>query len=69
MARSETFRIGEQPGTGKYRCVKCGKYVATVLHPAEQLPPCKNCDSAPDVRYEVENHEAAVSHGPELPGR
>jgi hypothetical protein len=64
MSKNEAFRIGDQPGNGKYRCQKCGTYVATLLHPTEQLPPCKNCDSAPDVRYRAENQEAAISHGP-----
>ena len=64
MDKQETFRIGDQPGTGDYRCLKCGKYVASLLKPEDQIPPCKNCDSAPDVRYEVENREAAVSRGP-----
>lgn len=64
MADQTTLRIGDQPGNGKYRCAKCGKYVATLLHPTEQLPPCKNCNSAPDVRYRADNQEAAASHGP-----
>ena len=59
-----TFAVGDQPGTGKYRCCKCGKYVVSLLQPADQIPPCKNCDSAPDVRYRVDNQEASVSHGP-----
>ena len=64
MAQEDTFRVGDQPGTGKYRCCKCGTYVVALIQPADQIPPCKNCDSDPDVRYEVDNQEAAVSHGP-----
>jgi hypothetical protein len=64
MSEETTFHVGDQPGTGKYRCCKCGNYVAVLIQPADQIPPCENCDSDPDVRYEVDNQEATVSHGP-----
>jgi len=64
MAREETFGVGDQPGTGKYRCTKCGKYVVALLQPKDQIPPCKHCGPGPDVRFQVDNREAAVSHGP-----
>ncbi|MDZ4656994.1 MAG: hypothetical protein SH868_05375 [Bythopirellula sp.] len=64
MLTTTQFSIGEQPGNGSYRCSKCGTYVARLLGPEEQLPPCENCGSAKDVRYQVEDEEATQSHGP-----
>ncbi len=64
VAAQETFAVGEQPGTGHYRCCKCGEYVVELIKPTDQIPPCENCDSAPDVRYRIEDQEAAESHGP-----
>ena len=64
MSTITTLSIGDQPGTGNYRCTKCGDFVAELLNPSAQLPPCENCGAEPDVRYEVDNREAAVSHGP-----
>lgn len=65
MAKDQTFGVGDQPGTGKYRCCKCDSYVVALIHPTDQIPPCKNCDSSPDVRFKAENEEATTSHGPE----
>jgi hypothetical protein len=64
MLTTQTFAIGDQPGNGCYRCCKCGNYIARLLGPEEQLPPCENCGSADDVRYQVEDKEATQSHGP-----
>jgi DNA-directed RNA polymerase subunit RPC12/RpoP len=64
MLATKTFAIGDQPGNGSYRCSKCGTYVAQLLSPEEQLPPCENCGSDDDVRYQPEDKEAAQSHGP-----
>lgn len=64
MIATSPLCIGEQPGNGCYRCCKCGSYVARLLSPEEQLPPCENCGSAEDVRYQAEDNEASQSHGP-----
>jgi hypothetical protein len=64
MSTTTLLSIGDQPGTGNYRCTKCGEFVAELLHPAEQLPPCENCGANAEVHYQVDNREAAVSHGP-----
>lgn len=64
MLATDSFAIGEQPGNGNYRCCKCRTYVAQLLSPEEQLPPCERCGSAGDVRYQAEGTEAAHSHGP-----
>ena len=64
MLTTETFAIGDQPGNGSYRCCKCGEYVARLLGPEEQLPPCEKCGSTEDVRYRPEDKEAKQSHGP-----
>jgi hypothetical protein len=64
MATTTTHSIGDQPGTGNYRCTLCGQFVAELLQPKDQLPPCENCGCDPAVQYEVDNREAATSHGP-----
>lgn len=64
MAVKERFSIGDQPGTGNYRCCKCGTYIASLLSPEKQLPPCENCGSGEDVQYEAQDKEAKQSHGP-----
>jgi DNA-directed RNA polymerase subunit RPC12/RpoP len=64
MLAIQGYAIGEQPGNGAYRCSKCGTYVAQLLSPDEQLPPCEKCGSADDVRYLPEDREATQSHGP-----
>jgi DNA-directed RNA polymerase subunit RPC12/RpoP len=64
MLATTSFSVGEQPGSGEYRCCKCGTYVARLLGPEEQLPPCENCGSADDVRYQAKDNEASQSHGP-----
>jgi DNA-directed RNA polymerase subunit RPC12/RpoP len=61
---TKTYVIGDQPGNGTYRCCQCGKYVARLLSPEEQLPPCENCGSNEHVRYKAEDREAKQSHGP-----
>jgi hypothetical protein len=65
MLATSQFAIGEQPGNGCYRCCKCHSYVAQLLGPEEQLPPCEKCGSAGDVRYKAADGEACDSHGPE----
>lgn len=65
MLATSEFAIGEQPGNGCYRCCKCHSYVAQLLGPEEQLPPCEKCGSAEDVRYKAADGEACDSHGPE----
>ncbi len=57
------FPIAEQPGTGVYRCTKCDDFEVTVTGPEDQLPPCANCGSAPDVLYMPMDENARVSHG------
>jgi hypothetical protein len=64
MSNTKTFAIGDQPGNGSYRCRKCRIYIATLLSPEEQLPPCERCGSADDVHYQPEDKEATQSHGP-----
>jgi DNA-directed RNA polymerase subunit RPC12/RpoP len=65
LIATDTYSIGDQPGNGTYRCSQCGKYVAKLLSPEEQLPPCENCGSSDHVRYKAEDREAKQSHGPE----
>lgn len=60
-----SYYVGEQPGNGRYVCQKCGEYVAELLGPTEQLPPCENCGSDTDVSYCEADQEAKISHGPE----
>ena len=64
MIATKSFSIGDQPGSGCYRCTNCGKYVARLLGPEEQLPPCENCGSSGGVHYHAEDKEATQSHGP-----
>jgi DNA-directed RNA polymerase subunit RPC12/RpoP len=64
MSTSTLFSVGEQPGTGNYRCTNCGQFVAELIQPKDQLPPCENCGANPAVKYEIDNREAAISHGP-----
>jgi hypothetical protein len=64
MIATARYSIGEQPGNGSYRCCKCGTYVARLLSPEEQLPPCENCGSAEDVQYRPEDKEATQSKCP-----
>ena len=64
MITATNFSIGDQPGNGCYRCVKCGQYVARLLGPEEQLPPCEICGSSEGVFYRPEDKEATQSHGP-----
>lgn len=66
MLATQTFSIGDQPGNGTYRCTQCKTYVTRLLGPEEQLPPCENCGSNEDVRYQPEDQEAVQSHGPEV---
>lgn len=64
MIATDTYAIGDQPGNGTYRCCQCGEYMARLLGPEEQLPPCENCGSSDAVRYKTEDREANQSHGP-----
>ena len=61
---TKSFAIGESCGTGQYACTKCGATV-TVTGPTDQLPPCENCGTSPDVRFEPVDEEAQQSHGVE----
>ena len=58
-----TYAIGDIAGTGAYRCCRCHDYVAKLTGPEDQIPPCENCGTLPDVRYEPWNEEAVISHG------
>jgi hypothetical protein len=62
-----SYAIGDTAGTGSYRCCKCQAYVAVLMGPEDQLPPCENCGSDDDVRYEPIDEDAEQSHGVEAP--
>lgn len=64
MSTTAVYHIGDQPGNGRYRCQSCGEYVAQLLGPEEQLPPCERCGSEGGVTYRADNEEANESHGP-----
>ena len=64
MTTQTTYKIGSQPGNGKYLCQRCHKYVAQLLGPEEQLPPCEECGSDDSVEYCAIDKEAYTSHGP-----
>ena len=44
------FEIGEKPGEGTYKCVKCKQWEVS-LEDGEGLPPCPKCESDKEVVY------------------
>lgn len=63
-ANKENIRVGDSPGTGRYRCCQCGEEI-TVTGPRDQLPPCPQCGADSKSQYEAVDEEAEVSHGVE----
>lgn len=59
--------IGERCGTGTYRCVSCNSFEVLIRDPEDQLPPCDNCGSGPNVRYLPMDENARISGG--MPNR
>jgi transcription elongation factor Elf1 len=45
------YQIGEKPGKGEYKCVKCGWWTVTLDSAEDRLPPCGNCGDDQDVEY------------------
>lgn len=46
-----SYRVGDTPGQGRYRCTTCGSQVTYLMGPNDPLPPCV-CDKRDEAEYE-----------------
>ncbi len=49
------YEIGEKPGTGMYQCARCCEWIVVIEDADNPLPPCDQCGSGADVRYQKIN--------------
>lgn len=43
------YKTGEKPGTGTYKCTKCGQLIR-LDDASDKLPPCPTCDNSTYIK-------------------
>lgn len=51
-----TYEIGEKPGRGRYRCIRCNDWEVSLDDEDDRLPPCGKCGKHQNVRYRRISH-------------